>query len=238
VRELDVEEELAGRIAAGSLQAGDRLPAERELAREFGVGRVTIREALGSLIRRGLVIRSDNGDAFVSRPKVEHDLRGAVTGFTEQMEQLGLEPRAKVLTSMVLVPPTRVCEALGMERGDRALKIERVRYASRLALTLEETWLPDALFPELAGLSLTGSIYTLMRDCYARGPVRAVERLEAVAASAPEGKLLHIPIGAPLMLVERTSYDANDVPVEYARDRHRGDRARFLVESVTHLPVT
>ena len=40
------------------------------------------------------------------------------------------------------------------------------------------------------------------------------------------------------MLVERTAYDADGVAVEYARDLHRGDRARFLVEAAAPLPVS
>jgi GntR family transcriptional regulator len=60
--------------------------------------------------------------------------------------------------------------------------------------------------------------------------VRAVERLEPVVARAHEAKALQIEVGAPLMLVERTAYDAAGVPVEYARDRHRGDKARWIVK--------
>jgi GntR family transcriptional regulator len=236
VREFDVEEELAERIRSGALRPGDKLPSDKELARELDAGRLAVREAIGALVRRGLVVKEPGRDPFVARPKVEHDLRSPA-GFSEQMERAGLEASAKLLNAMVLVPPLRVAAALQLEPGQRAAKIERIRYASKLALTLEETWLPDALFPNILELGLTGSIYTLMRDCYARGPVRAVEKLEAVAARAPEAKLLHIPDGAPLMAVERTAYDEDGVPVEYARDRHRGDRARFVVESFPHVPV-
>ena len=41
------------------------------------------------------------------------------------------------------------------------------------------------------------------------------------------GRALDVPEGAPLMLVERIAYTADGTPVEFARDRHRGDRARF-----------
>jgi GntR family transcriptional regulator len=234
VREFELEEELAERIRTGVLRPGDRLPGERELAREFGAGRLAIREAVGSLVRRGLVARDGHREPFVTRPKVEHDLRGAggVSGFTAQMEKLGLEPAAKVLNAFVLVPPATVSEALGLERGARAAKIERIRFASKLALVLDEMWLPDALYPDITELGLTGSMYALMRECYARAPARAVERLEAVAARAPEARLLHVPAGAPLMLVERTSYDEDGTPIEFTRERYRGDRARFVVESL------
>ena len=48
--------ELAARINAGQLQPGDRLPAERDLADEFGVARSVVRQALAGLARDGLVI--------------------------------------------------------------------------------------------------------------------------------------------------------------------------------------
>jgi GntR family transcriptional regulator len=236
VREIDLEVTLAERIVSGELKPGARLPSERDLGRQYDAGRHVVKEAIGALIRRGLVRRDDHKDLFVARPKVQHDLRSAA-GFSEQMGAAGLEPSARLLNAMVLVAPPRVAEALQLEPGSRAAKIERVRYASRMPMTLEEAWLPDALYPELTGLGLTESLYALMRDCYARGPVRASERLEAVPARAHEAKLLHIPVGAPLMLVERVAFDEDGHPVEYAKDRHRGDRASFVMESIPRLPV-
>jgi GntR family transcriptional regulator len=230
VQEIDLEEQLANRIASGDLRPGERLPPERDLGKAYAVGRTAVREAIGSLERRGLLTRKEGREVYVSRPKVEHDLRG-VEGFTEQMERAGLSPGARLLSAMVIVAPPRIAQALRLDPSARVAKIERVRYAARMALTLEETWLPDALFPEITGLGLTESVYALMRECYGRGPERAVERLEAVPAAAPEAKLLAIPTGAPLMLVVRTSYDQDGTPIEFARDRHRGDRAQFVVET-------
>jgi GntR family transcriptional regulator len=231
VREIDLEETLAERIASGELKPGTRLPSERELGKEYDAGRMAVKEAIASLIRRGLLRRDDHKDVFVARPKVEHDLR-TPAGFSEQMHAAGLEPGARLLNAMVLVAPPRVAAALQLEPGERAAKIERLRYASKMPMTLEEAWLPERLYPDVTGLGLTASLYELMRECYARGPTRATERLEAVPARAPEAKLLHVPVGSPLMLVERIAYDDAGTPVEYSKDRHRGDRTTFVVESL------
>ena len=119
-------------------------------------------------------------------------------------------------------------------RGDcTPLTRRSMLVASKMPMTLEEAWVPDALYPDITGLGLTTSLYALMGECYARGPARASERLEAVPARAPEAKLLHVPVGSPLMLVERIAYDEDGTPVEYAKDRHRGDRTTFVVESLT-----
>ena len=69
-------------------------------------------------------------------------------------------------------------------------------------------------------------------------PVRVVEALEPVVAQAHSAEALGVAAGCALMLVERTAYDADGVAVEYARDLHRGDRARFLVEAAAPLPIT
>ena len=235
MRPFELEEALAERIAAGELAAGSRM-TDRELARDHDVGRLGARQVLAALSRRGLVELRENHEAVVSRPKVEHDLRG-VAGFSEQMEAAGLEPAAKLISAVVVVAPPKVAAALALEPHARVAKIERVRYASRIALVLEETWLPDALYPDVTGLGLRDSVYALMRDCYGRGPVRAVERLEAVPARAQDAERLKVPEGSPLMLVERISFDADDTPIEFARDRFRGDRARFVAETVPRIPV-
>jgi DNA-binding GntR family transcriptional regulator len=60
-----IEAQLAERIESGGLQAGERLPPERELARSLGVSRMTVRQALGALARRGLVERGVGRGTFV-----------------------------------------------------------------------------------------------------------------------------------------------------------------------------
>jgi GntR family transcriptional regulator len=232
---MQIEQQLAAAIAAGSLPAGGRLPAERELAEELAVSRMTVRQALTALAQRGLVERGVGRGTFVAEPKVEHDLRH-VAGFTAQMERAGLEPGARLVRAAVAPAPPAVAAALGLEPGAPAARIQRVRSGAGRPLTLEDSWLPDALFPGLCELDLGGSLYALMRDRFGRGPVRAIERLEPVAAGAAEARALGVARRSPLMLVERTAYAADGAAVEYARDRHRGDRARFVVEVAPEVP--
>ena len=53
-----IEDWLAGQIATGALAPGDRLPTEHDLAKWFGVSRMTLRHALAELARRGLVTKT------------------------------------------------------------------------------------------------------------------------------------------------------------------------------------
>jgi GntR family transcriptional regulator len=130
-----------------------------------------------------------------------------------------------------------VATALGIASGAPAYRIGRLRYGAGVPLALEDTWIPGAPFPGLLDLGLTGSLYDLMRDLYELAPVRAVERLEPVLARPHEAAALQVPEGSPLMLVERTAWAADGTAVEFAHDRHRGDRARFTIETSPDVPA-
>ncbi len=231
-----IEDQLAARIESGELRAGERLPPERELAGGLGVSRMTLRQALTSLASRGLLERGVGRGTFVARVKLDHDLR-RVAGFSELMERQGLEPGAKLVSAEEAPAPEPVAAALGIEPDAAAYRIQRVRYGGGVPLALEDSWIPTAPFPGLLGLGLAGSLYNLMRDLYELAPVRAVERLEPVLARPHEAAALDAPEGSPLMLVERTAYAADGTAVEFAHDRHRGDRARFTVEIAADVPA-
>lgn len=231
---VQIEEQLADRIESGEIGAGERLPPERELAEALGVSRMTVRQALASLAARGMVERGVGRGTFVSgAKKLTHDL-SRLSGFTEQVERHGLEASARLIEARECFAPGIVADALRIEPGARMLRIERLRLGGGRPLTFEDSWLPAARFPGLLDRDLSGSVYALMRDGYGLGPVSAVERLEPVAARSHEADALGIAEGSPLMLVERVAYAADGTPVEFARDRHRGDRARFELRVAPH----
>jgi GntR family transcriptional regulator len=224
-----IEERLAERIDSGRLVPGERLPPERELADWLGVSRMTVRQALGSLAARGLVERGVGRGTFVRAPgKVVHDLTSAM-GFTARLHRQGIVAGATVVGARAQPAPASVAEGLEVEPGAEALRIERVRSADGRPLALEDSWLPAERFPGLLEHDLSGSLYALLRDAYDAEPVSAVERLEPVVARPHEAAALGVAEGAPLMLVERVARAADGRPVELGRDRHRGDRSRFVV---------
>jgi GntR family transcriptional regulator len=206
-----IESRLAERIAGGGLTPGERLPPERALAATLGVSRMTVRQALDALARRGLVERGVGRGTFVRATRPELRLDGPL-GLTARLAAQGLSAEADVLLARVE----------GAE-----LHVRRLRSTGGRPLTLEDSWLPAARFPGLLKRDLSGSLYALMRDAYGAEPVRASERLTAVAAGEAEAALLGVRPGAPLMLVEREAVAADGAPVERARDLHRG---AFLVE--------
>jgi GntR family transcriptional regulator len=225
-----IEERLAELIRSGSLRVGDRVPSERELASSVGVSRLTARAALASLARRGLLERGvGRRGTVVARAKLVHDLR-ELAGFTDIVQRQGRSPAARIRATAELPAPADVAGELQLEPGEPVYRVQRVRYANREPLTLEDSWIPAEPFPGLLDRDLRGSLYGLLRDLYDRPPSRAVERLSPVLADESQAAALGIATSAPLMLVVRTAYAGDGLPIEFAHDHHRGDRAEFVVE--------
>ena len=61
----DIVERLEGMILEGTLTSGERLPAERALAEQFGVSRPSLREAIQKLTAKGLLISRQGGGNYV-----------------------------------------------------------------------------------------------------------------------------------------------------------------------------
>jgi GntR family transcriptional regulator len=230
-----IEQRLAGLITDGDLHPGDRLPSERDLAARVGVSRLTARAALASLAHRGLVERGvGRRGTFVAQPKMTYDLR-EFAGFTEMARRHGLEAGAKILVAEQTPASENVAEALRVGLGKEVYRFVRLRYAGGEPMTLEHTWIPTGPFPGLLARDITHSLYAVMDESYGCPPVRATERLEASVALEDQARALGISPGAPLMLVVRVSYSEAGIPVEFARDYHRGDRAHFVAELTTRI---
>lgn len=227
-----IEQWLAGVIDDPAMSAGDKLPAEGELAAALGVSRMTLRQALAALESRGLVQRKRGraGGTFVSRPRIECDLTG-LPGFTEQMRRANVRASARLVRSGAVEAPRKVAQALDLARGEQVYEIVRVRMVDREPLALEETYLPVDAFPGLLDHRLTGSLYSLMRRKYNLEPFTAREWLEPVIASEVHARLLGTDVGSALMLVTRTAYTEFGKPIEHAYDRYRADRTRIALRT-------
>src|SRR5262249_61702035 len=136
-----------------------RLPPERELASALGVSRMTVRQALDALARRGLVERGVGRGTFVRATRPELRLDGPL-GLTAELAAQGLRAEAQGLDA-------------ALEGAE--VHVRRLRSTGGRPLVLEDSWLPADRFPGLLERDLSGSLYALMRS-YGGEPVRPAGR--------------------------------------------------------------
>ena len=185
-----IEDRVAEAVRSGELKPGDRLPSERKLAEQLQVSRMTLRQALDSLARRGLVVRSvgRRGGTFVAEPKIERNL-SEVSGLTQQLRRQGHEASAEVVSAQSIRAGRWAAEALSVPEGSRVFEIVRLRFSDREPLALERSVFPAKRFPGLLDRSLDGSLYEMLQDEFDIRFSRAVERLEPVIADRNEATL-------------------------------------------------
>ena len=221
------EDALVARISSGELAVGTQLPSEEELSREFSVSRTTVRTTIQNLVRRGLVeIRRGRG-TFVSSPKMVQELT-ELTGFVEDMQVLGRTPTARLLTSEIIPASTLIAGKLAVPLGASVVLIRRVRLSDGVPLSLDETYLPEALGRKVMADNLAREpIFTLLEERYDTPLLEAEYVLEAAAADRDVAAALEVAVGSPIFLMERTSYSSGHRPVDYERLHYRGDSIRF-----------
>src|SRR5215470_10781798 len=144
-----VESVLAGDIADGSLPPETQLPPEDGLVERFKVSRTTVRKAIQNLVERGLVeVRRGKG-TFVTQPKITQELT-ELSGLVEDMQALGRTPTARLLDKRIVPADEVVAHRLAMVPGTLVVRLRRVRLADRVAMSLDETYLPREIGEKVA----------------------------------------------------------------------------------------
>jgi GntR family transcriptional regulator len=228
---IQIAEGLMDRIEAGELAPGDRLPPERELSEKLGVNRMTLRRALRVLEAQGLIVRKHGVGTYIAEPKIDRQM-DAVFRFTRGMQNRGFTPGARLISLEQTFADAAIARDLAVPVSSPAYRILRLRSINHEPVLLESYMIPARRFAGLDRHDLeVRSVYEVIESEYGVSIVRARQSFEPVVASSFEADLLGVRVGAPLMLEKRISYDAENRPVEYGRDRYRGDRFRFIAET-------
>ena len=124
---IQIHNELKKEIEAGVWQIGQRIPSERDLALRFNVSRMTLRQAIQTLVDEGILERQVGSGTFVARKKVQDKL-AAVTSFTEIMEAQGKKPSSKTVSYLITTPSVSEMERLNLSEKAKIVRMERIRF--------------------------------------------------------------------------------------------------------------
>ncbi len=220
---------LATHVRRGPLAAGQRLPAEPVLARAYGVNRLTVREALTTLSRQGLVRRVQGVGSFVSEAAVRHRVDAGLASLTDALRVQGL-----IVAEDVLEATPAPAEAVpggpfaGFPGPVTILWSRRVVQDAPWSLSL--TWLPTALLGQKLAFEQGFSLQTMLAQ---RHGLRAVpaDRVVAAAPAAPsDSEHLDVPTGTPLIVVSGSDVDQHGRRIAQVSHRIRGDRVEYALE--------
>jgi GntR family transcriptional regulator len=205
------------------LVADGALPAEADLAADFGVSRNTVREALDRLRAEGLVVRTPGVGTMVAADKYLHSI-DHLQGLAETLDGRGAV-RNEVRVAGLVPAPAVVARRLGLEAGAQVAYLERRRLADDVPISLDLTYVVRDLGVPLLEQDLAGTdVFALLERIAGQRLGEAELILEAVTADSHSAAILEVPVRAPLLMLERLTHLEDGRPVDLEFIRFRGDR--------------
>ena len=205
-------------LQEGQWRPGEAIPSEKDLAARYRVSQGTVRKAIDALAADNLLVRRQGKGTFVATHAEE----------MVQFRFLRLQPddgdpgrmQRRFIDCRRQRAAADVARALGLKSGDAAVQLRRVLSFRGQPVVFDDIWLPGSLFKGLTAERLAdyrGPMYGLFESEFGVRMIRAEERIRAVAADPVAAEHLAVPVGAPLLSVERLSMTYADAPVELRR---------------------
>lgn len=225
---IQIHNDIKRSIESGKWQIGDRIPSERELAVNFGVSRMTLRQAVQTLVDEGILERHVGSGTYVARQKVQEKMSG-VTSFTELTKAQGKVPSSKTVSYHIATPSLSEMEKLKLGEKEPVLRMERIRYADQTPICFEVATVPQALVKEYSKEQVTSSLYRVLEESgYAIG--HAEQTVSAMLASEKIADYLEIRRGDAILRLRQITNLSNGQPFEYVRTQYVGERFEFYLE--------
>lgn len=203
----------------------DVIPAERDLAEEYGVSRITVRKAIDGLAQEGLLVRRRGAGTFVAA-RVDKSF-SKLSSFSEDMIARGRRPSNEWLSKSVGLVTPEESLSLGLSPGARVYRFQRMRFADEVPMAVEYSTIVGHCLPNVD--AVFDSLYAALEANGCR-PVRALQRLRAMHFPLEQSKRLGVDAGHAGLFIERRGFLADGEAVEFTQSYYRGDAYDVVAE--------
>lgn len=231
-----LENVLREKINSGSFVAGDRLPTEIELIEQFGVSRITVRQALAALSDEGLIERKQGRGTYIAERRTKkRKFTGTIhlTGSLDELIEMGMDTPVKVLEMNRVEADQHEAELLQLKTGEPVYRLKRLRMHEGKPYSLIINYLPEEIGSRLTMAELSsGALLHTMETKLGLRLDNALQEIRAELADPYVAQLLDVRVGTALLSIERTVYTDKGKPVEFVHTLYRSDLYGYSVQLV------
>lgn len=233
-----IEQSLRERIAG--LRPGDGLPSDSALCTEFGVSRMTARNAMHRLAEEGLVVRLPGRGSYVAEPPA-HRRADRLMSFSSEMTRRGRVPSSTIVAREIRPAWRSAASELRVREGEPIVFLRRVRTADGEPIAVETTLLIGSLSPVVMAADLRhDSLHAILAGA-GWALRRGTATVTASSATKEDARLLGVARGDPVLVERRVILDGQGRPLEATETRYAADRyaidVRFDVEESAPAPI-
>lgn len=222
---LQLQQLVRQAIEGHVLVQDDMIPAERDLAIEYGVSRITVRKAIDGLAQEGLVVRRRGAGTFIAA-RVEKSF-SKLSSFSEDMIARGRTPSNEWLSKTAGLVTPEESLSLGLSPGTPVYRFQRLRFADDVPMALEYSTIVGHCLPSIEAVS--DSLYSAL-EAAGKRPVRALQRLRAMHFPLEQSRRLGVETGHAGLFIERRGFLADGETVEFTQSYYRGDAYDLVAE--------
>lgn len=226
-----LRDQLAEQIANHRWRPGEAIATEAALSSEYGLSTGTVRKAIDMLVAEQVLERQQGRGTFIRRAQFQSSLfrffRFQTASGSRPM------PQSRILSVEPLPAPSSVAEALGLLPAAQVIRMIRVRLLEAQPVLAEEIWLPREPFQALLDLDLGAHgplLYPIYEQFCGQVVASAAETLTAEAVDEVHARLLQVPVGSPVVMIERLARDHAGQPLEWRRSRGHAEHFRYSVD--------
>lgn len=226
---IKIHNELRRDIEGGKWRVGERIPSERDLAVDFHVSRMTLRQAIQTLVEEGILERRVGAGTYVASQKVQEKVSG-VTSFTDLILAQGKTPSSKTISYHVAKPSASETERLNLGPNAQVLRMERVRYGDDVPICFEVATVPYELIRDFPRREVSKSLYHVLEHEAGLVLGGAHQSISAMLASERVAEYLDVKRGSAILRLRQVSYLQDGTPFEYVRTQYVGERFEFTLD--------
>ncbi|KFX03451.1 GntR family transcriptional regulator [Pectobacterium betavasculorum] len=210
---------LESEIGRRKVLSGQFLPAERLIAQQLGLSRVTVSRSLSLLEEKGLVVRQQGVGTRVTQ-RLNYALSAEDEGFTALVLKQGGIAGSLWLERAIQIPPASISEKMSLPEGEAVTYLRRVRLSNDEPVSLETTWIPQQFLPDPEALEQSLYQYWMTHGIT---PDKKRYRFKAIACSAEIAALLGIAAETPVLYCQLHVYNEQGELLEYSEAHCRSD---------------
>ena len=226
---IRIHDAIKKEIEGGVWEIGQRLPSERDLADDYEVSRMTLRQAITLLVEEGILERRVGSGTYVASHRVQEKMRGT-TSFTEIVRSQGKTPSSQLISYQRKPANETEIQQLQLKATDTVVRMERVRFADNVPLVFEVASIPEKLIQSFNQEDITEHFFqTLTDNGYEIG--KSQQTIYAKNASERVANYLKVPKNHAVLALTQVSYFTDGRPFEYVHSQYVGDRFEFYLEN-------